>query len=157
MPSSDRNEIYNTLKTQADNLHTTNANAKRQYEINEWTANNKLDTLFFYQLLLITLTITAPLLYLNKNGLLPSAAFYGIVGILGIAVVLTLLIRYQYTVGSRDLRYWNRRRFAQMGGPPTTVSCDAILAQAADDSAKYSATLSRVSTATYNKIDQLTS
>ena len=87
MPSSDRNEIYNTLKSQADKLHTTNANAKRQYEINEWTSNNKLDTLFFYQLLLITLSITAPLLYLNKNGLLPSSAFYGIVGVLGIAVV----------------------------------------------------------------------
>ena len=137
MASSDRDQIYNTLKSQADNLRTANTNAKRQYEINEWTSNNKLDTLFFYQVLLICLTITAPLLYLNKNGMLPSAAFYGIVGVLGIAVVLTLLIRYQYTVGSRDLRYWNRRRFAQMGGPPTAVTCDAILARAAEVGADF--------------------
>jgi hypothetical protein len=157
MPSSDRDEIYNILKSQTDDLRTTNANAKRQYEINEWTSNNKLDTLFFYQLLLITLTITAPLLYLNKKGLLPSAAFYGIVCILGIAVVLTLLIRYQYTVGARDLRYWNRRRFAQMGGPPTSVSCDAILASAADQSVKYGSAFKKVSSNLGNEIVQAVS
>jgi len=153
MPSSDRNQIYDTLKSQADDLRVNNISAKRQYEINEWTSNNKLDTLFFYQLLLITLTITAPLLYLNKNGLLPSAAFYGITGVLGIAVVLTLLIRYQYTIGARDLRYWNRRRFADMGGPPTTVSCDAILAQAAEVGADFSQASSDVN----SQIKQLTS
>jgi len=137
MPS-DRDELYNQLKSQSDALNVTNKNAQRQYEINEWTSNNKLDTLFFYQLLLITLTITAPLLYLNKNGLLPSTAFYGVVGMLGIAVVLTLLIRYQYTNGARDLRYWNRRRFAQMGGPPTPITCESIMAQAEEVGGVYS-------------------
>jgi len=143
MPS-DRDELYKQLKSQSDALNVTNKNAQRQYEINEWTSNNKLDTLFFYQLLLITLTITAPLLYLNKNGLLPSTAFYGVVGMLGIAVVLTLLIRYQYTNGTRDLRYWNRRRFAQMGGPPTPITCESIIAQAEQVGAAYSSTADAV-------------
>ena len=153
MPTSDRDELYNQLKSQSDRLRVVNSNAKRQYEINEWTSNNKLDTLFFYQLLLITLTIIAPLLYLNKNGLLSSIAFYGISGILAIAVILTLLIRYQYTSGSRDLRYWNRRRFAKMGGPPTPITCDSLLAQASE----VGATVSRTSGELNSQVNQLLS
>jgi hypothetical protein len=101
-------------------------NAKRQFEMNEWTANNKLDTLFFFQLLLITLTLMAPLLYMSKIGLIPSTVYYGVSVLIGIAVVLTLLVRAQYTMSTRDTRYWNRRKFAQMGGPPTTITCDAL-------------------------------
>jgi hypothetical protein len=41
-------------------------------------------------------------------------------------VVLTLLVRLQYNIKARDTRLWNRRRFAKMGGPPTSVSCDAV-------------------------------
>jgi hypothetical protein len=37
--------------------------AKRQFEVNEWTSGNKLDTLFFFQLLFISLMILAPILY----------------------------------------------------------------------------------------------
>ena len=151
--ASDSDKLYDHLKSQSDNLQVSNTNAKRQYEINEWTSNNKLDTLFFYQLLLITLSITAPLLYLNKNGLLPSPAFYGIVGVLGIAVVLTLIVRYQYTIGSRDLRYWNRRRFAQMGGPPTIPTCESIVAQAS----KAGAVFSNISDTVNTQINQITS
>lgn len=125
----DRDRVLNMLKMQSDSLNTDNTSEKRQYEINEWSSNNKLDTLFFYQILLISLTLTAPLLYLNKNGLISSTVFYGVTGIIAIAVILTLIVRYQYTVGSRDLRYWNRRRFASMGGPPTAITCQSIMAQ----------------------------
>jgi len=130
MPPSGKysDSLYDRLKGDTDRLKSNNSSTQRQYEINEWTSNNKLDTLFFYQLLLITLTITAPLLYLQKRGIIPSTVFYGVVGVFGIAVVLTLLVRLQYTNGQRDLRFWNRRRFATMGGPPTAVSCDAIIA-----------------------------
>jgi len=129
MPPSGKysDSLYDRLKGDTDKLISNNNSTERQYEINEWTANNKLDTLFFYQLLLITLTVIAPLLYLQKNGIIPSTVFYGVSMILGIAVVLTLVVRIQYTSGTRDLRYWNRRRFANMGGPPTAITCDAIL------------------------------
>jgi ABC-type multidrug transport system fused ATPase/permease subunit len=117
---------YSKIKNQADIIAFNNQSAKRQYEINEWTSNNKLDTLFFFQLLLIVLTIIGPLLYANKIGLIPSSVYYGISTLVGIAVLLTLLVRLQYNIKSRDTRFWNRRRFAKMGGPPTTVSCDSI-------------------------------
>ena len=45
--------------------------ADRQYEINEWSNSNKLDTLFFLQILFISLTLTAVFLFLMQNGLLP--------------------------------------------------------------------------------------
>jgi hypothetical protein len=134
---TDKDNLYNTLKTKSDALISNNNSTERQYEINEWTSNNKLDTLFFYQLLLITLTLMAPLLYLQKNGIIPSTAFYGITGILAIAVVLTLIVRAQYTYGTRDLRYWNRRRFASMGGPPTATTCDAIIAASKDQAKMF--------------------
>ena len=133
MPSdTDKDNLYNTFRVNSETLISNNNSTERQYEINEWTSNNKLDTLFFYQLLLITLTILAPLLYLQKNGFIASTAFYGVAGVLGIAVVLTLIVRAQYTMGARDLRYWNRRRFANMGGPPTAITCDAIIAASQD-------------------------
>ena len=122
-----KQDEYNKLKNEVDKHAFNNQNAKRQYEINEWTANNKLDTLFFLQLLLIVLTILAPLIYANKIGVIPSSVYYGISSLLGIAVILTLLVRLQYNTKSRDTRFWNRRRFAKMGGPPTTtISCDAL-------------------------------
>ena len=136
--SSDREKVFSSIQNQSKLLKNTNETARRQYEINEWTSSNKMDTLFFYQLLLITLSIIAPLLYMHKINLLPSTAFYGISGILGIAVVLTLIVRAQYTYSTRDLRYWNRRRYPQTA-PPTAVSCDAIMGQIDEASAAYTA------------------
>jgi hypothetical protein len=46
------------------------------------------------------------------------------------ALVLTFVVRYQYHDKSRDLRYFNRRRFASMGGPPTPPTCESVQALA---------------------------
>jgi len=124
--------VFDKTKSEADAITFDSQNAKRQFEMNEWTANNKMDTLFFFQLLLIVLTLTAPLLYATKIGLIPSSVYYGVSGLIGIAVVLTLIVRAQYSLNKRDTRFWNRRRFASMGGPPTTVSCDALSSLATD-------------------------
>ena len=118
--------VLDKTTSDANAIMFDSQNAKRQFEMNEWTANNKLDTLFFFQLLLITLTLMTPLLYMSKIGLIPNTVYYGVSMLIGIAVVLTLLVRAQYTMNTRDTRYWNRRKFAQMGGPPTTVTCDAL-------------------------------
>lgn len=110
--------VYGRAKKEADAASFDNQNAKRQFEMNEWTAANKQDTLFFLQLVFISLTIIAPLLFLQRAGLLPTSVFYGISVLLIIALVLTVAVRAQYTEKTRDNRYWNRRRFQQMGGPP---------------------------------------
>jgi hypothetical protein len=118
--------IFDKAKSEADAATFDSQNAKRQFEINEWTASNKGDTLFFLQLLFIALTITAPLLYMSRVGWIPNSVFYGLTTLLTIALVLTVVVRIIYTKDIRDNRFWNRRRFAQMGGPPTPPTCEAI-------------------------------
>lgn len=117
--------VFDRAKSEADAITYDSQVAKRQTEINEWTSNNKLDTLFFLQILLMALTVSVPLLYLNKAGLLPSSTYYGINLLIGIAVLMTLIVRAQYTKQTRNNRFWNRRRFASMGGPPT-LSCSSV-------------------------------
>jgi hypothetical protein len=123
---STHDSVYNSAKGNADAALYDSQIAKRQFEINEWTVGNKRDTLFFMQVMFIALTIYVPLLYLNKIGLLPSSTLYGIGVLLLIAVIFTFVVRYQYSDKLRDTKYWNRRRFAQMGGPPVTPTCDAL-------------------------------
>jgi hypothetical protein len=118
--------IFDKAKSEADAATFDSQSAKRQFEINEWTASNKGDTLFFLQLLFITLTITAPLLYMSRIGWIPNSVFYGLTTLLTVALVLTLAVRIIYTKDVRDNRFWNRRRFAQMGGPPTPPTCESI-------------------------------
>jgi hypothetical protein len=117
---------------EADNATYDNQNSKRQFEINQWTAGNKTDTLFFLQLFFIYLTLLAPMIYALNADLIPYTVFYGVTGLFSIAVVLTLIIRYQYTAKTRDNRLWNRRRFQQMGGPPVLPNCPALTGYVAD-------------------------
>jgi hypothetical protein len=116
-------KVYENARGSADAAMMNSQNAKRQVEMNDWAAENKRDTLFVLQLTFIVLTITAPLLYVQRMGLVPSSVFYGVISLLVIAVILTIAVRAQYTSKSRDQRFWNRRRFAGMGGPPVTPTC----------------------------------
>jgi hypothetical protein len=81
----------------------------RQGEINEWQAQNKLDTLFFLQILFIFLAIVIFLLFLRQGEILNDYAIYLIVGVLLLVVVAVLWNRASYTAQTRDKRYWNRR------------------------------------------------
>lgn len=119
--------ILEQTKEKADAAMIDSQNAKRQFEINEWTANNKGDTLFIMQLAFIALTLNVPLLYLNKLGMVPTSTFWMIMGLIWIAIFLTVIVRAQYTTMSRNNRFWNRRRFASMGGPPSSIpTCEAV-------------------------------
>ena len=97
--------------------------AKRQFEVNEWTSGNKLDTLFFFQLIFISLMLIAPMLYYNRLGVIPSGAFYGILSLIVIALLLTVIIRARYTEVIRDYRFWHRRRFPTLPAPRPAPIC----------------------------------
>ena len=122
--------VFSKAKAEADAATYDSQIAKRQFEINEWTSGNKMDTLFVMQMTLIVLTITAPLLYMVRIGLVPMSVFSMISFLLLAALVLTFVVRYQYHDKSRDLRFFNRRRFASMGGPPTPPTCESVQALA---------------------------
>jgi len=108
--ASDVNEVTTKQATE----HTINKDlADRQYEINEWSNSNKLDTLFFLQVLFISLTLTAVFLFLMKNGLLPFYLF-GLFSFLTVAfAILVLIYRARFTAVKRDGRYWNKQRWGQ--------------------------------------------
>ena len=81
----------------------------RQGEINEWQAQNKLDTLFFLQLTFLFFTVLVFLLFLRQNGVITSSIVWIFTAVLGILLVGTLVNRLSYTSNSRDKRHWNRR------------------------------------------------
>jgi len=96
----------------AIDIATNNKNlANRQNEINEWAYGNKLDTLFVFQILFITVLLSAGLVYLQKLGFY-SPAFLGVVtGILLFIDIVIIINRVNWTTRVRDQRYWNRRQF----------------------------------------------
>ncbi len=81
----------------------------RQGEINEWQAANKLDTLFFFQVLFLYLCVLVIAVFLRQYGLFSNTIVYIIAGLFGLVVLGVLWNRASYTATSRDKRYWNRR------------------------------------------------
>ena len=81
----------------------------RQGEINEWEAQNKLDTLFFLQILFLYFVLIVALLYARKYAFVPSSTFYIFFGILTVILLGVIWNRAAYTSNSRDKRYWNKR------------------------------------------------
>lgn len=98
----------------------------RQAEINEWQAQDKLDTLFFLQLTFIFFSLMVFLLFLRRSGAIPSSSFMIIGSVFAVILVGVLISRSTYTKFSRDNRYWNRR-FIGLGDAGLSVDgnkCD---------------------------------
>lgn len=97
---------------------------KRQFEINEWYNYNKLETLFFLQVLFIAALSGAIVLYLQKTNVI-TAQFAGLLtGILVVIVAGVGLYRWSYTKQTRDPRLWHRRYFGDAAPPKPPVQCD---------------------------------
>jgi len=81
---------------------------KRIYEMNEWTVQNKKDTLFVLSSLFITLSALLLLTVLWRMGISTghTAAIYAVPVV--VIFVFILINRSQYTKTVRDQRYWNR-------------------------------------------------
>jgi len=85
---------------------------KRQKEINEWSNLNKLDTLYFMQVLFVSLSLCGFLAFLSANGTISSYLFAFVSYIIGILAIIVLILRWRYTYLGRDSRYWHKARFA---------------------------------------------
>lgn len=90
----------------------------RQEEINEWSNNNKLDTLFFLQVLFITLTFISSMVFLNSNGLISSYLLNLWIVLASFFAVFVLITRARKTSVLRDGRYWNKMRFGTQKAAP---------------------------------------
>ena len=81
----------------------------RQGEINEWQAQNKLDTLFFLQTTFLFFTLIVFLIFLRQYGVVTNGMLWMIASFFTLILVGILWNRASYTNYIRDKRYWNRR------------------------------------------------
>jgi hypothetical protein len=123
-------ELYNTLKKETGAFTYDQNLAKRQVELNQWSAGNKLDTLFIYQQLFLILCATTVLVFLWIKGIIGAPLFVGIVLVLVAIFTFTVVERAQFTQFLRDGRYWNRRKFPTYTGIPVPNICDGGLSGA---------------------------
>lgn len=113
----DLDDLGNYMKTQNEKaIQISKANkdlATRQFEVNEWAYNNKMDTLFALQLVFVTICVAAGLAYLNSIGIVPTSVLGIVVGLLVMVDIAVIANRWIYTRKVRDQRYWNRRQFVE--------------------------------------------
>jgi hypothetical protein len=85
--------------------------ASRQRRMNEYAYQNKMDTLFFFQILLISLLILAMFAYGASLGFFSMALVLYIALILLLMNILLFIGRQAYTLNLRDPEIWGRKRF----------------------------------------------
>jgi len=136
-------QLFKTRSSDVDKLqkviHTVNSKyeagidsdkklTKRQFEINEWAYNNKLETLFLLQLLFISILVLVLFLFLSKNGYISSTVAGSLSVILLLIVAYVGYVRWSYTNSTRDPHTWSRRTFpAEEEGSASRANghCDA--------------------------------
>ncbi len=98
---------------------------RRQVEINNWYYENKRETLFVLQFILLTVLTVTIILILTSYGYLPQAGSDYLMGFVIVVGVGTWMYRWFYTKRVRDPRYWNRRMFDGDGKeePPSGQIC----------------------------------
>lgn len=109
------------MSTTADQQYNIDL-ANRQIEINEWTYENKMETVFVFQLLFIALLITTIVMALKRMGYFGGAFAWYVVGLIVLVMAIIIFNRANYTNKYRDRRFWNRRRFPQDNAAPSPVA-----------------------------------
>lgn len=110
-------------------LTTSDINADlagRQYEINEWANFNKLDTLFFMQVLFICLTFISGILFLRTSNLISAYLFTLLSFLAALLAIFTLVTRSRKTSVQRDSRFWHKMRFPKQQNPYPEVNLDSV-------------------------------
>lgn len=106
-------------------------NTRRQVEINNWYYENKRETLFVLQLVLLAMLTVVVILAAATGGWIPQAgADYLMLFVVVVAGGLWVY-RWYYTTYIRDRRFWSRRYFPEDGkvAPPSGQLCIGTAAQ----------------------------
>ena len=99
--------------------------SKRQFEINEWSNYNKLETLFFLQVFFLASLCMAVIIYLQKTSMIAGGMAALLTGGLVAIVAIVGIYRYYYTNRTRDTRLWHRRTFdVKVEAPPAPPKCN---------------------------------
>jgi hypothetical protein len=129
----DINNVQTAIGGMNNQIHTANSynkdTSRRQHEINEWYYHNKLETLFFLQVFLISMLSMTIIIYMYKRGFMTASSTGLAVAALSAIVILVGISRYYYTNRTRDRRLWHRRYFGTMeADKPDLISCPTPLA-----------------------------
>jgi uncharacterized membrane protein len=95
--------------------------ANRQIEINTWSYNNKMDTLFVFQILFMSILFIAILMGLKSTGLIGAVFVWYSFIILCILVSIIVINRTMYTNYRRDQRHWNKMHFNDDNTKPSPL------------------------------------
>jgi uncharacterized protein YggL (DUF469 family) len=129
--SSDISKLQKVIRDVNTKYEASNDSNKkltrRQFEINEWAYNNKLETLFLLQILFISMLVLVLSFFLAKNGYISTTAASSLAILLFVVIAYIGYRRWDYTKYTRDTRLWSRRSFpAEEGGAKQTNGhCDA--------------------------------
>ena len=82
-------------------------NAGRQTQINEYAYQNKLDTLFFLQLLFVSILIVAIFAYLASIEVISYLLVVYVAVLILVIDILLFLTRFAFTSKIRDQNRWN--------------------------------------------------
>jgi hypothetical protein len=133
MAAFDRtNDLANTqdqiIQQQARELSARRQNVdltRRQAEINDWYYENKRETLFVLQIVLLVMLTVVIILTASAQGWIGEAGANYLMGIVIMIGAVVWVYRWYYTQYIRDPTYWNRRSFRQDGkvAPPSAQIC----------------------------------
>lgn len=129
-----RNKDLSELQKSIVNEHTANANAvvedkhmaTRKHEMNEWSVNNKQDTLFVFSALFIVLSGLLLLTGLWRMGTISSAVWVMLGAPMIMVFLLILVRRYFYTEHVRNKRFWNKQIFEGTTPKIPIPSCEQL-------------------------------
>jgi hypothetical protein len=96
---------------QLESLETNTRLAHRQNEINDWANFNKLDMLYFMQILFLSLSLAGIMAYLLSTNAIGHSLFVFVCMIIASIAALVLLLRWRYTNVKRNNRYWHKSVF----------------------------------------------
>lgn len=100
--------------------------ATRQLHMNDYAYQNKMDTLFFFQILLLSILILCVFAYGARMGFFSDALIIYIGVILVLINTVIFVGRYAYTVNLRDPNVWSRRRFVYQAPNPAAAAAPSL-------------------------------
>ena len=111
-----QNNIVQIAEANTSSLQFDMDNTKRQFLVNEWYAQNKLESLFFLQVAFLAMVSAMIVIMLGKMNAFPWIFGKYIVFIIASAAAILAVYRFNYTRYTRDVRYWNKRKFSDSPG-----------------------------------------
>jgi O-antigen/teichoic acid export membrane protein len=102
--------IYTEQEKQKNSRIYNKDLTRRQVEINNWYYENKRETLFLLQFVLLTVLSIVIVLYMSHVGWLTQDAADFVMWFIIVVGAGLWLYRWYYTNYIRDPRYWNQRR-----------------------------------------------